>query len=243
MRLTSRHMAIIVVVFLFGGIGLSSALGWWQTESTKQPVTFTDGEFAGLPNPADIRGSYTFGDIAGSFDVNPATLARAFGVTVEDPAAFAVKDLESLYADSAYEVGTASLRLFVAYYTGLPFDTAGQEIFLPQTAVDILLDKGNLDAGQLAYLENFTVPAGSEATAATQPAPEPASTSEVHTVRGKMTFGELLSWGVGQEAIKTLIGAAMPDPAMTLKDYASANDLDFETLKGALQGEVDRSSE
>ena len=32
----------------------------------------------------------------------------------------------------------------------------------------------------------------------------------------------------------------MPDPAMTMKDYASANDPDFETLKPALQVQVDK---
>jgi hypothetical protein len=32
----------------------------------------------------------------------------------------------------------------------------------------------------------------------------------------------------------------MPDPAMTVKDYASAHGLSFETLKPALQAEVDK---
>jgi hypothetical protein len=32
----------------------------------------------------------------------------------------------------------------------------------------------------------------------------------------------------------------MPDPATKIKDYASANGLDFETLKPALQAEVDK---
>jgi hypothetical protein len=32
----------------------------------------------------------------------------------------------------------------------------------------------------------------------------------------------------------------MPDPAMTVKDFASANGLSFETLKPALQTEVDK---
>jgi hypothetical protein len=32
----------------------------------------------------------------------------------------------------------------------------------------------------------------------------------------------------------------MPDPAMKVKDYATANGLDFETLRTQLQAEVDR---
>jgi hypothetical protein len=59
-------------------------------------------------------------------------------------------------------------------------------------------------------------------------------------VKGKTTFGELLAWGVPQEIIEGIIGAPMPDPAMILKDYASANGMSFETLKPALQAEVDK---
>ncbi len=59
-------------------------------------------------------------------------------------------------------------------------------------------------------------------------------------MKGKTTFGELIQWGVPQETIETLIGASLPDPAMTLKDYASAKGLNFETLKPALQAEVDK---
>ena len=66
------------------------------------------------------------------------------------------------------------------------------------------------------------------------------TTSEEYTVKGKTTFGELITWGVPQEVIEQLIGAPMPDPAVTVKDYASANGLNFETLKPAMQAEVDK---
>ena len=247
MTLTSKPLAVIVLVMFFGGIFFSSAMGWWATESTKQPITFTDGEFAGQANPADIRGSYTFGDISKSFDVTPEILAQAFGITDGDPAAFAVKELEAIYLDSGYEIGTASVRLFVAYYTGLPFDTTDQEIYLPQSATDILLAKGNLTPGQITYLETYTVIIGESAPVVepdVESTPAPAETqsaiSEEYTVKGKTTFGELISWGVPQEVIEGLIGTPMPDPAMTVKDYASANGLSFETLKPALQAEVDK---
>ena len=247
MTLTSKPLAAIVLVMLFGGILFSSAMGWWATTSSKEPVTFTEGEFAGQANPADIRGSYTFGDIAKSFDVTPELLAKAFGITEGDPAAFAVKELEAIYLNSGYEIGTASVRLFVAYYSGLPFDTAGQEIYMPQSATDILLAKGNLSPEQIAYLEKYTVIVGEsvpaeEPTVETTPVPTkaPSTTSEDYTVKGKTTFGELISWGVPQDVIEGLINAPMPDPAMALKDYASANGLDFETLKPALQAEVDK---
>ena len=105
MTLTSKPLAIIVLVILFGGILFSSGMGWWQTESTKEAATFSEGEFAGLPNPADIRGSYTFGDVENNFDVPAAILAQAFGVSSDDPSTFGVKELETMYADQEVEIG------------------------------------------------------------------------------------------------------------------------------------------
>jgi hypothetical protein len=247
MTLTSKSLAVIILVIISGGIAFSSAMGWWVTESTKQPVTFTEGEFAGQANPADIRGSYTFGDISKSFDVTPEVLAQAFGITEGDPAAFAIKELETIYLDSGYEIGTTSVRLFVAWYTGLPFDTTGQEIYMPQSATDILLAKGNLTPEQIAYLEKYTVTVGASAPvpelvieSTPIPAETSSATSEEYMVKGKTTFGELIAWGVPQATIEQIIGAPMPDPAMAVKDYASANGLDFETLKPTLQAEVDK---
>ena len=248
MTLTSKPLAVVVLVMLFGGIFFSSAMGWWATESTKEPVTFTEGEFTGQANPADIRGSYTFGDISNSFDVTPEILAQAFGITEGDPAAFAIKELETIYLDSGFEIGTASVRLFVAYYAGLPFDTTDQEIYMPKSATDILLAKGNLTPEQIAYLETHTVvvdtsiPVEEPVVESTLvPAESSSATSEDYTIKGKTTFGELIAWDVPQTIIEQLIGAPMPDPAMTVKDYATANGLDFETLKTALQAEVDKA--
>jgi hypothetical protein len=246
MTITSKSLTIVIFVTIFGGIAIASAMGWWATESSKVPVAFSEGEYAGQANPADIRGSYTFGDISNSFDVAPAVLVQAFGVQTDDPAAFAVKELESLYADSGFEIGTTSIRLFVAYYTGLPLDTTGQEIYLPRSATELLLAKNNLTPEQLAYLEKYTAvlgtanPVPAVTPAATSASNESAASSTEYTVKGKTTFGELVQWGVPQQTIETLIGASLPDPAMTLRDYASANGLNFETLKPALQAEVDK---
>jgi hypothetical protein len=262
MNITSKPLALIVFVIMFGGIALTSMLGLWQTESTKEPATYTEGEFAGQANPADIRGSYTFGDIANSFDVTPEILAQAFQVTSDDPASFAVKSLEGMYLDSGYEIGTNSVRLFVAYYLGLPFDTTGQEIYLPKPATDILLGKATLTPEQTAYLETYTVDAkpaapapapdaattpGADAAPAVVPTPAAATTpaageptSEEYVIKGKTIFGDLILWGVPKETIEQLIGAPMPDPAMKVKDYATAKGLDFETLKVQLQAEVDK---
>jgi hypothetical protein len=156
MNLTSKPLAAIILIILLGGISLSTAMGWWQTESTKVAATYTEGEFAGQANPADIRGSYTFGDVEKNFGIPAAVLAQAFNIQTENPATFAAKELETIYTESEFEVGTASVRLFVAFYNGLPIDIS-TDMYLPQNAADLLKNR-NLTAEQSAYLESHTVP-------------------------------------------------------------------------------------
>lgn len=159
MIINSKTLAAILVVVLFGGIGITSALGLWQTSPDKTPALFATGEFAGQANPADIRGSYTFGDIAESFEVPPEVLAQAFGVDSADPSSFAVKKLEEIYADSPVEIGTGSVRIFVAFYRALPFDlTSAEETFLPQSAADILIEKGKMTSEQEDWLKTHIAP-------------------------------------------------------------------------------------
>lgn len=258
MKLTSKPLAAIVIAIMFGGIFFSSALGWWQTESSKQAAVYTEGEFAGQANPADIRGSYTFGDVEKNFGVPAALLAQAFGVPDGDPAAFAVKGLEEIYAASPQEVGTASVRLFVAFYLGLPMDLS-TDMYLPESAAAVLRGR-NLSPENAAYLDAHTVsnlgaeavqpaetaaaPEGSEPAAtdaAAEATPEHAPSVAPGTVVGKTTFAQLLEWGLKAETIEQTLGMPMPPaPGMTVKDFCNQNGLSFETIKPALQAELDK---
>jgi hypothetical protein len=255
MNLTSKPLAAIIFVVLFGGIAISTVMGWWVTESTKQAATFTEGEFAGQSNPADIRGSYTFGDVEKNFGIPPAVLAQAFSIESNDPATFAVKSLEEIYAGNEFEIGTTSVRLFVAFYNGLPFDLSA-DIYLPENAA-VLLKARKLTPEQSAYLEAHTVPNPAAASDSPQVDPVPAAesapeavstqsavTSEASTenlVKGKTTFQEILDWGVSQEIIEQVMGAPMPNPLTKIKDYCTEKGLDFESIKAALQVEVDKA--
>ncbi len=262
MNLTSKPLAIIILVVLFGGIAFTTGMGWWQTESTKQPAVYTEGEFAGQSNPADIRGSYTFGDIEKSFGIPSATLSQAFNIQSDNPAAFAIKSLEDIYATSEFEIGTASVRLFVAFYNGLPFDLS-TDMYLPENATVFLKERA-LTPEQLAYLESHTVPNPATASdiipagGSLEPAPaqevesapearfastQSAATSEASTerlVKGKTSFQEVLDWGVSQEIIEQIIGGPMPSSLVKVKDYCTEKGLDFEIIKTALQAEVDK---
>lgn len=252
MNLTSKPLAAILLAILFGGIAFTTAMGWWQTESSKQPAVYSEGEFAGQSNPADIRGSYTFGDIENSFGISSSILAQAFNIQTDDPTAFAIKSLEDIYAAAEFEIGTASVRLFVAFYNGLPFDL-GTDMYLPENAAALLKER-TLTAEQLTYLEAHTIanPADSLTQAPsqiTETAPEAesaqsAATSEASTeklIKGKTSFQEILDWGVSQDIIEQIIGGPMPSPLVKVKDHCTENGLDFETIKTSLQVEVDQA--
>lgn len=253
MKLNSKILAVIIFVILFGGIGFTTAMNWWQTESSKVPATFSEGEAAGEYNPADIRGSYTFADIENSFGIPAAELAAAFAVETDDPSSVAIKDLEALYAESValgYEVGTASVRYFVALYTGLPYEIS-EETYLPRPAVEILTARGGLTADQRSYLQAHIVepitaqvePDPSAESIEVTPTGEEHETSETdRLIKGKTSFQEVLDWGVPQEVIERILGVGMPNPLTKIKDFCAEKALDFETIKPALQAEVDKTA-
>jgi len=246
MTLRSRHIAPIVLAVFFIGIGGTIIFNLWQTTSNKLPATYTSGEFEGQYNPADIRGSYSFGDIEEAFAVPAAALATAFGVEdSEDPAAFRCKELEDRYGELENgEIGTDSVRWFVALYTGLPY-TPEEDTLLPSPAVSVL--KERMSEAELEEVKVKTVGISGLAAAApdgTAAAAEQADThteSEVGQVKGKTTFGELESWGVSKEEIEKVLGLPVGKAGITVRDYCIENGIEFSTVKGALQAAVDRA--
>ena len=251
MRITPRWMAVLVVTVLFGGILVSMALGEWTTKSNKEPLKFTEGKYAGENNPADIRGSYTFGDVSRLFEIPLEDLAVAFRILEPDVAAVSLKTLEENFADLDVEVGTGSVKLFVALYKGLPYDLSTEDAFLLPEAVELIKQKTSLSQEQLDYLEIYTVgnagelvaPEMQEETQPSEAAPESTADSE-HTpeeykIAGKTTFQNLLDWGVKQEDIEKTIGQPLPSLNLLIKDWAAAEGLSFSTLKSELQALVD----
>jgi len=173
--LKTKHLAAAVPLVFAAGIGLTMAFNLWQTETTKVPVAFSSGEFAGQANPADIRGSYTFADIAKAFPVPVEDLGRAFGVTGA-AAEFQVKSLEGAFGElpGGRQVGTDSVRLFVARYAGLPFAPA-DSTGLPAAAVEILAARPGLSGEEVADLRTRVVVGTTAAAAAEAPATAPAA--------------------------------------------------------------------
>ena len=90
------------------------------------------------------------------FEIPLEELAAAFAIEQSGAAEFKVKELETLYTDPASEVGTASMRLFVAWYKGLPFELK-EDSFMPAPAVEILREKAELTPEQEEYLNTHTL--------------------------------------------------------------------------------------
>lgn len=242
MKLKSIHVAIVTLVFIFGGVALTSLLGMWKTTNDKIPAKYKEGAFAGQNNPADIRGSYTFEDISSAFEIPIEDLGKAFGL--KDPskyASFQCKELESIYAPLAAEgkeIGTGSVRYFVALYKGLPIEVE-EGTYLPKTAVEILKAKANLTQEQIKSIEKYSValPEVSAAFSVSASSPENATADRI--IKGSTTFKDLMDWGVKKEDIEKIINDKIPDPGKTIKDYSSAKGFEFSTLKEPLQNLVD----
>ena len=239
MTLTSKPLAVMIVVLMFGGIFFSDVMGWWQTKNSRQAGRFGQGQFAGQANPADIRGSYTFGDVEANFDVPVAVLAQAFGVDPAGADTFRLNGLETLYANYEFEVGTESVKLFVAFYLGLPYDLS-EAIYLPESAAVILATR-NLDADRQAYLAAHTVPSLEGALSVPLvPAEGEHGSSTERVIRGRTTFGELLQWGLTQAQIEAVLGVEMPsNPAVVIRDYCTEKGLSYGQVKAGLQAELD----
>jgi hypothetical protein len=247
MTLNSKILGLLVIVILFGAIFLTTLTGWWQTESTRVPVKFEEGEASGEYDPGDIRGSYSFGDVSSLFNIPLEDLGAAFQVPQgTDLASFQLKSLEEIYAELPLEIGTASVRLFAALYNGLPYELT-EETWLLRPAVEILESQGNLTPEQSEYLSNHMFDlTGASSSAASDiqsgvPEAEPPSDADSEhiapekTVVGSTTFNDLIEWGVSQSDIETVLGSDLPPLTTVIKDFVTSRGLQFSKIKTKLQ--------
>ena len=256
-RIKTTALGLAIVAAMFGGIAISMAAGYWKTESTKEPVKIKEGEFAGLPNPADVRGSYTWDDVAKAFAIPVEKVLEAFGAT--DPAQKA-NSLEAKYAGTlpeGVEIGTGSVRLFAALYTGLPYE-ADEGTVLPASAITVLRADGKADKARIdeaaakaisvtpaapapsapaaAAAPAKAAPAAPAVPAAPAPAPAPAAqehTPATGTIVGKTTFGDLAGWGYDMKKVEAILGGLGPS-SQSIRDFCEAKGIEFSTVKTSL---------
>lgn len=243
MKANASTLALSVIGILFGGIILTSTLGWWQTEANLELLSARyDGIEAQL-DPSEIRGSFGFAEISEYFGIPLDTLADAFMLPgTIDPHNFYNRDMEGLYAmvlSGDEEIGNASVQLFVAFYKGLPFNI-DEDIYLPQSAVRILEIESNLSEEQLSYLANHTLNINPQQLEAAPSAMiEDGHDEEDAIVKGTTTFYDVLQWGVRESDIIAVLHAEIPPTGMLIRDYCTQQGLEFSVVKTELQSLVD----
>jgi hypothetical protein len=240
MKINIRNMGIIIIVVIFAGIWATIAAGLWTTESDKIPVTYKEGEFEGLYNPEDIRGSYLFKEVSDLFEIDLDVLYKAFGLENINNEELKSKDLEGLYAEADNEIGNGSVQVFVALYKNLPIVL--EDTFLPEQAVEIIMENNKeLTEEQILYLKEHTVilPEISGENLNEEPKEQTEgtkdeSTEEENLVKGATTFKQVLDAGITKQQIEEILGIEMPSSNMAIKDFCLEKGLSFSSVKTKL---------
>lgn len=72
LKVKAQGMAVVIMVFIFGGILTGSALGYWKTTGAKVPAQIISGEYMEQYDPAEadenindsqVRGKTTFKEL------------------------------------------------------------------------------------------------------------------------------------------------------------------------------------
>ncbi|NQT60408.1 MAG: hypothetical protein HQ557_15630 [Bacteroidetes bacterium] len=244
MKIKSITAAIITIVIILGGVFVTQLTGNWITESTKVPREITMGEFAGLSDPADIRGSYSFQDISDSFSISPEELAQAFSLDTSEKDAdqYLAKDLEAIYGELIEgdgEVGTDSIKWFVALYLDYPY-TPEETTLLPSPALALLKSKGVINDEEFQILKEKSIsPTADSFLSENEDLVHVEISSEDRLIKGNTTFADLYSWDVTKEEIEEITGHPVGARAAVLRDYYAEVGIEFGTVKITLQELVD----
>jgi len=238
-------LAVVIPVIMFGGIGIAQQAGWWQTErGTATPATIQTGDFAGIYDPADIRGSSTFGEIETYFALPADLIAQAFGIRTENPAGVTAKTVDELYGEvegisgQTLDVGTDSVKLFVARMSGIPFE-ADEITGMPESAIDTILTlgAGMSDEERTALLASAVADRSQEfeilAAAEEEDHETTTTTGGTATLAwtGQTTFGQVLAAGLSQEQIESVLGIPMGGRTEVVRTFAEANGLSYSTIR------------
>ncbi len=159
MRLNNAIVSIIVLVFFAGGIGAAMAFNAWEVKPGQAVATSRDGTPVVAYKPADIQGTYSFGEISQMFNIPLHELGTAFELnSVANLADFKARQLKTVYPDlgKGIMLETESVRIFVALYKGMPHPLS-ETAFLPNSAVKILKDKARLSPEQIAFLDAHSI--------------------------------------------------------------------------------------
>lgn len=238
MKIKYYSTALIVLVILFGGYGIFKVVGLWDDVSDKAPTTIVNSDGSSIYDPSSIRGSSKFIELSEWFNIPLEDLGNAFNVPSDLWETFANKDLEVLYSDLDVELGNGSVKLFVALYTGLPYEIE-EETYLPTQAVNLLTDKANLSSEQVEYINKYKLDLPENLTVNLSEKEETDSEIPVE-VKGKTTFKEVIDAGVEKEVIEEILGLDIPSVNAIIRDFCIDNELEFSYVKESLTEEMNK---
>jgi polyferredoxin len=242
MTIKTRTLAVIVLVIMLGGIFFTMLTGWWTTESAKVPRRISEGELAGVYDPADIRGAYSFGDIETNFGVPAEFMAESFGFDVRVAAEHKTKDVGEAYEaaleGTGAEMGTDSVRWLVSLYLGYPYDQEATTV-LPKRGLDLMLAGGQISQEQYDTLiasHSIDLDGLNTSEAAAEEGGSDSGTTGVIevTIRGKDTFSDIMDAGVSAALIEQALGFPIPSKNDVVRDVCEANGVEFSEFKTAL---------
>ncbi len=151
--------------------------------------------------------------------------------------------METKYEGLENEIGTGSVKVFVALYKGLPYDLEAEDTYLPQVAVDILKETNNLTDQQIKYIDSHTVQIPDDVDNGNN---NVSTSTDAHSeedeeflIKGKTTFNDLINWGILEEDIEEIIGGKIPSVNIIIRDYCVEKGIEFSVVKEKLQEKVD----
>ncbi|MGF7186845.1 hypothetical protein GGQ84_002979 [Desulfitispora alkaliphila] len=228
MRINSKLMGFIIVTIIIGGIFGANALELWQTQRGGEQL-----RTAVATEPEEIRGNFRFQDISDQFEIPLEVVLRAFCFE-NHPMGSHIRsgDIEDIYHEVVgidEDIGNGSVQFFVALYTGNTPQLI-EETFLPDKAVEILLDKGISQEWE-DYIKEHSVTIGDLSDVDIDTFVE----KEDFAIKGVTTFRDILNQGVSQEEIEEVLGGIMPNPLMTIRDYCEDRGIGFGGMRVQLE--------
>jgi hypothetical protein len=172
-----------------------------------------------------------------AFDIEPHIIAQAFGIECDNVSSVQDKTLESLYEERNFpiEIGTKSIRLFVALYKGLPIeDDAG----ITKQALDILMENSKIPKEQYDSLMETAIDLYDE-PANNNETKKPKTIEKEHRssseITGSTTIEQALTIGIDKDFLEKQIGdISKKDKTETIRDIAKSQGLSFGQIKTIL---------
>lgn len=212
MRVNPVIYGILLIVVFFGIILVFQAGGVWSISGKVN----AQGQ-AIQPDASDpdtLKGWMTLDQVMAAYQVSLEELITRFNLPAGTAPSTAIKDLES-------------------------------DTFDPTALKAWLLERNTPGAAPLNGQETtLELPASNPAVKPTLEA-QPTTLDNEHTapekfVGGKTTFQDLLDWGLPEETLQQILGDDIPAPTTIIKNFVTEKGLEFSTIKGLLQVELDK---